>query len=658
MTPPIAADASSLPPGALEAVRRHWGYSSLRPLQAEAIAAELAQRDSVVVMPTGGGKSLCYQVPPLVSGRLTVVVSPLIALMNDQVAGLGLVGYPAAALHSHVEPEEAADIRRRAASGELRLLFVAPERLLTEPFLAFLRGLKALAVGGIAIDEAHCISQWGHDLRPEYRRLAELRHRFPGVALHAYTATATPRVREDIAAQLALRDPAVLVGRFDRPNLTYRVVPRVRPTEQIERALRRHEGSAAIVYCISRRDTESVADSLRNLPGSRSIEARAYHAGMTPDQRARVQARFKAERLNVVVATVAFGMGIDRGDVRCVVHAAMPKSIEHYQQETGRAGRDGLAAECVLLTSAADGARWRRLLERSAAESGATPESLRAQADLLAHMQRFASAARCRHAALSEYFGQAYARPADAAPASGCGACDVCLGELAPVADATVLAQKVLSCVARVRGGFGAAHIADVLRGRATRRITQRGHHELSTFGLLRGARREAVLAYIEQLIDLGALERDEGEQGRYPTLRLNAASLEVLRGQRGVSLVEPKPAQGLPAERHGPPNARREDALAGLSAEERALFESLRVLRRQIAEERAVPPFMIFADTTLIDLARARPADRAALVQIRGVGQAKLAAFGQRFIDHIRSAGAPEPPPPVREEAPRSWAL
>lgn len=658
MPSPTFDDATTLPPGVLDAVRRHWGYSSLRPLQAEAIAAELAQRDSVVVMPTGGGKSLCYQVPPLISGRLTVVVSPLIALMNDQVAGLTLVGYPAAALHSHVEPEEAAEIRRRAASGELRLLFVAPERLLTEPFLAFLRSLKAPALGGIAIDEAHCISQWGHDFRPEYRRLAELRQRFPGVALHAYTATATPRVRDDIAAQLALRDPSVLVGRFDRPNLTYRVIPRVRLAEQIEGALRRHEGSAAIVYCISRKDTESVAESLRNLPGTRSIEARAYHAGMTPDQRARVQTRFKTERLNVVVATVAFGMGIDRGDVRCVIHAAMPKSIEHYQQETGRAGRDGLAAECVLFTSAADGARWRRLMERSAEESGAAPESLAAQAELLAHMQRFASAARCRHAALSEYFGQAYAPPSDAPSTSGCGACDVCLGELAPVEDATVLAQKILSCIARVRGAFGAAHIADVLRGRATQRITQRGHHELSTFGLLRGARREAVIAYIEQLIDLGALDRDEGEHGRYPTLRLNAASLAVLRGQRGVSLVEAKPAAGVRAERVASPGARREDALAGLSDDERALFESLRVLRREIADERGVPPFMIFADTTLIELARARPASEAAFVQIRGVGQAKLGAFGRRFIDHIRAGGVAAAPPRAQEKAPRTAGL
>ncbi|MBL0922575.1 MAG: ATP-dependent DNA helicase RecQ [Phycisphaerales bacterium] len=388
-----------------EVVKSVWGFDALRPLQQEAIDASLAGRDSLVVMPTGGGKSLCYQVPPLVSGRLCVVISPLIALMNDQVAGLEMAGYPAAALHGHVGEAESGAIRRRAEAGELRLLLAAPERALSAGFISWLKRLETRGAGAgvesFAIDEAHCISQWGHDFRPEYRRLAELRRHFPGAPLHAYTATATERVREDIVEQLGLRNPAVLVGRFDRSNLTYRVAPRVRLEDQAVEALRRHEGRGAIVYCISRRDTESMASSLQRA----GIDARAYHAGMDARSRLRAQEDFKNERLNVVVATVAFGMGIDRGDVRLVLHAAMPKTIEHYQQETGRAGRDGLASECVLLYSASDAVRWRQLMERGAAEAEdpeAAADALGAQWELLAGMQSFASGACCRHTAISE----------------------------------------------------------------------------------------------------------------------------------------------------------------------------------------------------------------------------------------------------------------
>ena len=353
-------------PEVLQLVRRYWGFETLRPMQSEAIEAGLSGRDSLVVMPTGGGKSLCFQVPPLVTGRVTVVVSPLIALMKDQADALALAGYPACAMHSNMEPEDLGAARRAVESGEAQLLMVAPERLLSAGFLSWLHSVR---VGAFAIDEAHCISQWGHDFRPEYRRLGEVRDRFPLVAFHAFTATATPRVREDIAAQLHLRDPLVLVGRFDRANLAYRIVPRQRPLEQVAEVLSRHAGRAGIVYCLSRRETEAIAEGLR----ARGINARPYHAGMTPLQRTRVSEHFKTERLDVVVATVAFGMGIDRGDVRCVVHASMPRTVEGYQQETGRAGRDGLPAECVMLYSSSDVSRWTRILEASAAESGADP---------------------------------------------------------------------------------------------------------------------------------------------------------------------------------------------------------------------------------------------------------------------------------------------
>jgi ATP-dependent DNA helicase RecQ len=613
----------------LAAIGRHWGYDALRPLQAEAIGTSLKGRDSLVVMPTGGGKSLCYQVPPLLTGRLCLVVSPLISLMEDQVAGLRLAGYPAAALHSNLSAQELSEIRERVTSGALRLVLVAPERLLAESFLGWLKGLaRESAVGSIAIDEAHCISQWGHDFRPEYRRLAELRGHFPGGPLHAYTATATPRVREDIVEQLRLRNPAVLVGRFDRPNLTYRVVPRVRLVDQIAGALERHRSEgrqhAAIVYCISRKDTETVAAALLQ----RGMDARPYHAGLDAAKRAKVSRDFKTERLSIVVATVAFGMGIDRGDVRCVIHAAMPKTVEHYQQETGRAGRDGLPAECVLFYSAADAARWRQVMQFGADENGSSPEFLEAQFRLLTQMQRVCTSARCRHRALSEHFGQEYEGP-EGGGGAGCGACDVCLAELDTVPDADEVAKKILSCVYRVNGTFGAAHIADILRGKATARIVERRHNELSTFGLLSAYARDDILSFINQLIDAGVLERTTDQ---YPVLGLNAESGRVLRGQRPVTLLKAPRV----AENRASRSARTDEPL---SVAEQRVFEALRAVRRSVADELGVPPFVVFGDTTLNEMSRVRPSDLRALATVRGVGQAKLAQFGERFLGAIREA-------------------
>jgi RecQ family ATP-dependent DNA helicase len=367
-------------------------------------------------MPTGGGKSICYQVPAAVADRTDVVVSPLISLMKDQVDALEACGYPAAALHSGLAEEEKSGVIRQMLAGKLRLLFVAPERLLTPGFLAAARRLNVRA---FHIDEAHCISQWGHDFRPEYRRLTELRRSFPDASLHAFTATATPRVRSDIVSQLGLRRPEVLVGRFDRPNLNYQVTPRTDAGRQILEVLGRHQGEAAIIYCISRKDTEETSAYLR----SRGIRAAAYHAGLTALERSRTQEAFAAERLDVVVATVAFGMGIDRSNVRCVIHAAMPKSVEHYQQETGRAGRDGLEAECVLLYSRADAIRWGFVFDKSEA----SPAVIAAQQALLRDMRNLCESQVCRHAALSRYFGQKY-------ESAGCGACDVCVPPLRPAA--------------------------------------------------------------------------------------------------------------------------------------------------------------------------------------------------------------------------------
>jgi ATP-dependent DNA helicase RecQ len=592
----------------LATVRRYWGYSELRPLQEQAIRAGLEQLDSLVVMPTGGGKSLCYQVPAELTRRTDIVVSPLISLMKDQVDGLRECGYPAAALYSGMAAHAVHETEEQFAAGRYRLLFVAPERLLMPRFLQL---AERVGIRAFAIDEAHCISHWGHDFRPEYRRLAEIKSRFPGASVHAYTATATERVRADIAAQLRLKNPAILVGTFDRPNLVYRVVQRVDARVQTLEVLQRHRGQAAIVYCISRNDTESMAAFLQ----ANKINAAFYHAGMEADERRRTQDEFASEAIDVVAATVAFGMGIDRSDVRCVIHAAMPKSIEHYQQETGRAGRDGLEAECVLLYSAADVLRWESLIERSAGEAEVAFEIVAASRELLDHMRRLCSGVRCRHRTLSEYFGQKYTTP-------NCEACDVCLNEVEGLADATVTAQKILSCVARAGERFGGEHIIDILLGANTERIRRWGHSELSTYGLMKGTDRKTLTNMLYQLIDDGLLERSTDER---PVLRLNDASREVLRGNRTVQLLQPKIKV----------KKTRYDEQSWDSVDT-GLFEVLRSLRRKLAEERGVPAYVLFNDATLRDMARSRPGSASALLSIRGVGERKLADLGERFLEVI----------------------
>jgi ATP-dependent DNA helicase RecQ len=598
---PIAA-------GILATVRRYWGYNELRPLQEQAILAELEQHDSLVVMPTGGGKSLCYQVPPELAQRTDIVVSPLISLMKDQVDGLRECGYPAGALYSGMPAHAVHETEEQFASGRYRLLFVAPERLLMPRFLQL---AERVGIRAFAIDEAHCISHWGHDFRPEYRQLARLKQRFPRTSVHAYTATATERVRTDIVAQLGLKNPATLVGNFDRPNLVYRVIPRVDARTQVLEVLRRHPKQAAIVYCISRKDTETMATFLQ----ANRLRAAHYHAGMEADQRRRTQDEFTSEALDVVTATVAFGMGIDRSDVRCVIHAAMPKSIEHYQQETGRAGRDGLEAECVLLYSAADAMRWESLVERSAAENDAAPEILAASRELLNHMRRLCSGVHCRHKKLSEYFGQAYTNP-------NCEACDVCLNEVEGLADATVTAQKILSCVARAGESFGAEHVIDILLGASTERIRRWRHDELSTYNLMKGTDRKTLMNLLYQLIDDGLLERTSDER---PVLRLNDASREVLRGNRTVQLLQPKTKV----------RKTRYDEKSW-EAVDTGLFEALRTLRRKLAEERGVPAYVLFNDATLRDMARVRPGSHEEMLNIRGVGERKLADLGTQFLETI----------------------
>jgi len=596
-----------------EILSRWWGFETLRPLQADAIRAALAGRDSLVVMPTGGGKSLCYQMPPLVGDTTDVVVSPLVALMKDQVDALEAIGYPAAAIHSGLDAEERRQIRDRLAARELRLLFTAPERLVNSGLLDL---LAQVGVSRFAIDEAHCISQWGHDFRPEYRQLAMLRDRFPAASIHAFTATATPRVRDDIRSQLQLRDPEVLVGIFDRPNLVYRVVPRTDRITQTLQVLGRHAGEASIVYCISRKETERLAARL----AAEGILARPYHAGLDTKERHKTQEAFARETIDVVVATVAFGMGIDRSDVRLVLHTSLPKSLEAYQQETGRAGRDGLAAECVLLYSSADVFSWESLVRKSAEESeleSAEAEKLIVgQVGHLHAMRRYAQAARCRHAALSEYFGQSYGT-------EPCGACDVCLDETESLPDSTVTAQKILSCVARVGERFGVRHVCEVLRGAKTEGIQRHGHERLSTFGLLSTLDQRAAENLVHQLLDQDLLSRSGGDR---PVVALNPRSWEVMRGERPVVLLEP---------RAGTTHKAKAD-MDDWQGVDRDLFERLRKWRRRVAEARDKPAWTILDDKSLRAIAREKPSSPAALLRCKGIGEKRLADFGAAVLDLV----------------------
>jgi ATP-dependent DNA helicase RecQ len=581
-------------PRVLDVLRRTWGYESLRPLQEQAIDAALARRDSLVVMPTGGGKSLCYQLPPLLTGELTVVVSPLISLMKDQVDSLRELGIDARQVNSTTTEIEKREVVRAAREKRLRLLFVSPERLAVDRFQEF---LATLEVRTFAIDEAHCISHWGHDFRPEYRQLGDLREKFPNATLHAYTATATEAVRYDIVAQLRLNAPAVLVGSFDRPNLSYRVLPRVKPLDQTLEVIERHHGEAGIIYCIRKKDVDEMTASLRK----RGIDARPYHAGLSREERSATQEAFAAETCSIVVATVAFGMGIDRSNIRFVLHTGLPKSIEHYQQETGRAGRDGLEADCVLLYSAADVLVWKSIIEGN---------SMR----LIDEMDRYARGAVCRHRALVSYFGEPYTT-------ANCGACDLCLGDVEEVAEATVVAQKILSCVIRVGQRFGVGHVVSVLRGETIDRVRTLGHDRLSTYGVLTGHGQSELRDWIYQLIGHGLLEQ-EGD--RYPILKITEAARPVLRGEESVRLVQ------IARKERRRKSKSESESWEGVDA---TLFESLRKFRRELAAARGVPAYIILGDRSLREVARLRPKTLTQLAEVYGIGEKKLDDLGSKIL-------------------------
>jgi len=603
-----------------EAIARYWGYTTFRPLQREAMEAVLAGRDSLVVLPTGGGKSLCFQAPALVREGLAVVVSPLISLMKDQVDTLVANGVPAALYNSSLDPSERAAVAAGLRGGRYRLLYVSPERLVGDGGDGFLAMLSSCRVGFVAVDEAHCISQWGHDFRPEYRQLGRLRTLLPGVGLHAYTATATSRVRRDIAAQLDLRSPVELVGSFDRPNLVYRALPRATLKRQLLEMLARHRGEAGIVYCTSRREVDALAAWLAGT----GVTALPYHAGLSDAERQRNQEAFLNERIQVIVATVAFGMGIDRSDVRFVVHAGAPRSLEHYQQESGRAGRDGLEAECLLIYSPADFTKWRAVLDRNG-------ELTDAARGMLRQTERYATAVDCRHRHLAEYFGDRYGP----AGGDGCAACDYCLGELEPAAEPVVVARKILSCVARVGQRFGVTHVASVLRGHESDRVLARGHDRLSTFGLLREASVAEIRGYVEQLVGLDLLQQTDDA---YPVLLLTPRGRDLLRdgtGVAGLTLARQRAARTAGSQ----PRARVETE--SWQDVDRALFERLRAVRLDLARARGVPPYVIFHDAALRDMARLRPTSRDALLEVKGVGARKAEDLGDVFLAAIRAHAA-----------------
>jgi ATP-dependent DNA helicase RecQ len=587
-------------------LKKYWGYDSFRPLQSEAMQAVAAGRDSLVVLPTGGGKSLCFQAPALCQPGLAVVVSPLISLMKDQVDALGDCGVPAACLNSTLLPGEKRRIADEIRSGRVKLLYLSPERLMMERTLEF---LQAANVSFFAVDEAHCISEWGHDFRPEYRTLRRLKDLFPKAAVHAYTATATLRVREDVVRELQLADPEILIGSFDRPNLVYRVQPRKDLLKQVREVIDRHPSDSGIIYCIRRLDVEGLAAQLQ----AAGLEALPYHAGLDDEVRKANQDAFINDRAKIIVATVAFGMGIDKSDVRFVIHGAAPKSLENYLQESGRAGRDGLEAECCLFCSSGDFRTWRKMQEE-------LPEpAFSASLSLLSAMDGYCSGVSCRHRVLTGYFGQELTT-------DNCGACDVCLSELDLAENPLILGQKILSCVHRLGENFGGEYTAQVLVGAREQRILTNAHDKLSTWGILADEDKKTIRTWIEQLVGQGFLQKS----GDYNTLQITPSGRRLLKGELLPRLLRPtrRPRKTSRAAR---------DSWEGVDT---GVFETLREFRRDKAAERGQAPFILFSDATLRDLARHKPTTLEGLRGIRGIGDKKLADFGVELIQLLGDAG------------------
>jgi ATP-dependent DNA helicase RecQ len=586
-----------------EALVKYWGYNGFLPLQKRAMECVGGKRDSIVVLPTGGGKSLCYQATAVVLSGLTVVVSPLISLMKDQVDALIECGVSAARIDSSLAFGEQQRVFEALHNKQLKLLYLSPERLVSDGFVEV---LKKTRLSFIAVDEAHCVSMWGHDFRPEYRQLGILKQVFPNITIGAYTATATEQVRDDIAEQLHLENPEMLIGSFDRPNLVYKVQRRTNRLKQVCAVLDRHKGESGIVYCIRRRDVDELCQSLKG----KGYNVLPYHAGMLDNDRKKNQEAFVSEKVDTIVATIAFGMGIDKSNVRYVVHTGMPKSIEHYQQETGRAGRDGLEAECCLFYSGGDYGVWKNLFRDM------EPEAYKITMIKLNKMYSFCTGGVCRHKAVLRYFGQTLDK-------ENCAACDMCLGEMDCMKDALVTAQKILSCIIRLEQRFGGAYTAAVLTGSNDKRILENRHDALSTYGLLSDYSQRTVHDWIEQLEGQGCIEKI----GDYNVLNVTEKGWRVLKGNETPRLLKP-------AEKPLKISKVVEDSWEGV---DRGLFEALRKLRMTIARKKGVPAFVVFGDAVLRDLARRRPSNYMNLLNVKGIGEKKRRQYGELVLGVIK---------------------
>jgi ATP-dependent DNA helicase RecQ len=586
-----------------KALGKYWGYDGFLPLQKQAMECITRRQDSIVVLPTGGGKSLCFQAPAVTMPGLAVVVSPLISLMKDQVDALTECGVSAMRIDSSMSVSERDNVIARINEQTLKLLYLSPERFLSDGFVDFLKKTK---LSFIAVDEAHCVSMWGHDFRPEYRQLGSLKQIFPDITIAAYTATATEHVRNDIAEQLRLKNPQMLIGSFDRPNLVYKVRPRKTILKQVCVVLDRHKGESGIIYCIRRKDVDSMCAQL----AAKGYNVAPYHAGMTNEDRKKNQEQFINEKVDTIVATIAFGMGIDKSNVRYVIHTGMPKSLEHYQQESGRAGRDGLEAECCLFYSGGDYGIWKSLMRDMPAEAQ------KIAMFKLSGMYSYCTGGVCRHKAILRYFGQDLNK-------DNCTACDMCLGELDCIDDSLVTAQKILSCIARLDQRFGGSYTALVLTGSEDKRIMENNHDKLSTYGLLSDYSKHIVHDWIEQLAGQDYVEKT----GEYNVLNVTEKGWDVLKGKETPRLLKP---------------AQKEVKVSRVAADswdgvDKGLFESLRKLRATIAGKRRIPAYIVFSDAALRDMARRRPSTLERFLEVKGVGEEKCRQYGQTALAVIK---------------------